>query len=123
MSLGGVLWSAGSGGYILSQASNYKAEPHSKDLLLIDYTSPTSNKTKVGKILCVCGCVFEGEMDKEHSAENTVTHSSLYGTVNVCVCAFVAMPGQRGTEKASGLIYKMIETRCCPLAEDNASHL
>ena len=52
------LWSVGSGGEILSQASNYWAEPHSKDMLLIDYTSPTSNKTKVEKpSVCVCVCV------------------------------------------------------------------
>lgn len=68
MSPGGVLWSVGSGGEILSQASNYWAEPHSKDMLLIDYTSPTSNKTKVEKPsvcvalsypsgLCTCVCV------------------------------------------------------------------
>lgn len=49
MSLGGVLWLVGSRGEILSQASNYWAEPHSKDTLLIDYTSLTSNKTKVEK--------------------------------------------------------------------------
>lgn len=108
MSLGGVLWSVGSGGEILSQASNYWAEPHSKDMLLIDYTSPTSNKTKVEKPsvcvampypsgLCVrvCMCVFERKIEREQKAENTVTHSSVYGTVKVCVCvcACVAMPG------------------------------
>lgn len=38
----------GSRGEILSQASTYWAEPH-KDVLLMDCTSLTSNKTKVEK--------------------------------------------------------------------------
>ncbi len=88
MSLGGVLWSAGSRGEILSQASNYWAEPHSKDILLIDYTLLTSNKTKVEKhsvcvalsylsgmcvCVCVCVCVSGREIEKNQKAENTIT--------------------------------------------------
>lgn len=91
MSLGDVLWSAGSGGEILSQASNYKAEPHSEDMLLIDCTSPSSNKTKVEKnpvcvcvsypsgpseFVSVCECVRE-KWTRSVRQKNTVTHSSL----------------------------------------------
>lgn len=89
MSPGGVLWSVGSGGEILSQASNYWAEPHSKDMLLIDYTSPTSNKTKVEKpSVCValsypsglCMCVRQ-ENGEGAEGCNTVTLCSGYGAV------------------------------------------
>lgn len=86
MSPGGVLWSVGSRGEILSQPSNYKAEPHSKDMQLIDYTPLTSNKTKVEKTrfvrvsLCVrahmCFChsrvvrVCVGEREKKERKKN-----------------------------------------------------
>lgn len=95
MSLGGVLWSIGSRGEILSQASNYWAEPHSKDNNLIDYTSVTSNKTKVEKIQCVWRChtlvvrvhvwLTEREMKMEQKAGNTVANLPLCGCENVCV--------------------------------------
>lgn len=42
----------------------YWAEPHSKDVLLIDYTSLTSHKTKAEKPN-VCVCVWLcGKMEK-----------------------------------------------------------
>lgn len=33
----------------------------------------------------LCVCVFQREIEREQKAENTVTHSSVDGTVKVCV--------------------------------------
>lgn len=102
MSPGGILRSVGSGGEILSQASNYWAEPQSKDVLLIDYTSPTSNKTQVESVcssvcgtiitqrfVSVCVSVFEKETDSKQNSGNIVC-------VNVGQRSWVVMPGPEG---------------------------